>query len=862
MSLSPLCVQAICPPDVAVKFVAACVCVVSPRRFCQQCARFHAIHEFDDTKRSCRTRLSQHNARRRRKPDAEEGGGDGDEGSGTSGTLPQLPADPPPRSSDHGGSRSICSGPLSSTAVKAAVAGAAGGYGGGPAPSSSETVTVSKRPQRAAALASMAFIQAEVAAAKSGAHGHAPAGPHSQEGVAAGGGPGAGGGLPSPPSPSPLTRSNSRARRSTAGHPSRSRMRLDSAASASLASCGPGGLLLGGEMGSGSGGQLPMAGAGGLFSGALSSGGVASGYAGLPSGWLNRAYMSQPGPGSAYCNARPSSGSQTGLSGSMARVKIEPGAADCGTGWSGSLPCMALGPASGQQLLQGTLLGHSSQQLPQFMHSEPLKEQGTPWAAQGIYIKQEGTAGPVGPGSVAVFGNAAASGLMPRLAPLAEMPDWAMGGLPNDLLVVGEGQGEGEGGDVEMDAAVALEAEMGKGMERGSGGGEGLIHAMFEGGAAGPQQHLLQQQGAGPMQQEWQGRQLPAFTAGTATITAGQQGVAAALQQPGSASCHQGTPAARLQQLGPGAGMQQPDNTRSPQMTALFGQPFALQQQQARQPPTILSLHPLNVPGPQAMGTHGLPQTYGCTNAFAPLTGLAGIRQQLSTPASAPLPMPFATQWPLSGSSIQLQPGSSTSAAGFSATGPGSSSATVPNLIHLTTLSSPQLNLPDIDMLTAELGGGWGAPSPASATTTPQQQMGHNYGHASLIVPSSASAPASSASRGVGPCSITPGMGRPGSNDPGSATGVACGSSPCITRTFSAGAANTLTGAGLGPGSAVSCAAGVGGDVGGAQEMLQRISLKVAGCMPDQLPPDLYARLASLVATSDAASLHALLNGS
>ncbi|KAK8360687.1 hypothetical protein V6Z12_A04G180400 [Gossypium hirsutum] len=40
------------------------------RRFCQQCSRFHALSEFDENKRSCRRRLSDHNARRR-KPQTE-----------------------------------------------------------------------------------------------------------------------------------------------------------------------------------------------------------------------------------------------------------------------------------------------------------------------------------------------------------------------------------------------------------------------------------------------------------------------------------------------------------------------------------------------------------------------------------------------------------------------------------------------------------------------------------------------------------------------------------------------------------------------------------------------------------------------
>ncbi|KAH7832876.1 hypothetical protein Vadar_000955 [Vaccinium darrowii] len=36
------------------------------RRFCQQCSRFHSLSEFDEKKRSCRKRLCDHNARRRK----------------------------------------------------------------------------------------------------------------------------------------------------------------------------------------------------------------------------------------------------------------------------------------------------------------------------------------------------------------------------------------------------------------------------------------------------------------------------------------------------------------------------------------------------------------------------------------------------------------------------------------------------------------------------------------------------------------------------------------------------------------------------------------------------------------------------
>ncbi|KAK9706718.1 hypothetical protein RND81_07G147200 [Saponaria officinalis] len=44
------------------------------QRFCQQCSRFHEVMEFDDTKRSCRRRLADHNERRRKSSfDAQPG---------------------------------------------------------------------------------------------------------------------------------------------------------------------------------------------------------------------------------------------------------------------------------------------------------------------------------------------------------------------------------------------------------------------------------------------------------------------------------------------------------------------------------------------------------------------------------------------------------------------------------------------------------------------------------------------------------------------------------------------------------------------------------------------------------------------
>lgn len=37
-------------------------------RFCQQCSRFHLVQEFDEGKKSCRSRLAKHNGRRRKAP--------------------------------------------------------------------------------------------------------------------------------------------------------------------------------------------------------------------------------------------------------------------------------------------------------------------------------------------------------------------------------------------------------------------------------------------------------------------------------------------------------------------------------------------------------------------------------------------------------------------------------------------------------------------------------------------------------------------------------------------------------------------------------------------------------------------------
>ncbi|KAJ6925888.1 squamosa promoter-binding-like protein 3 [Populus alba x Populus x berolinensis] len=45
------------------------------QRFCQQCSRFHDLSEFDDSKRSCRMRLAEHNERRRKNSSDYQGEG-------------------------------------------------------------------------------------------------------------------------------------------------------------------------------------------------------------------------------------------------------------------------------------------------------------------------------------------------------------------------------------------------------------------------------------------------------------------------------------------------------------------------------------------------------------------------------------------------------------------------------------------------------------------------------------------------------------------------------------------------------------------------------------------------------------------
>ncbi|CAL5405883.1 unnamed protein product [Camellia sinensis] len=63
------------------------------QRFCQQCSRFHELSEFDNTKRSCRTRLAGHNERRRKSSSESRGEGSGSGCPSLSLQLSQSQAD-------------------------------------------------------------------------------------------------------------------------------------------------------------------------------------------------------------------------------------------------------------------------------------------------------------------------------------------------------------------------------------------------------------------------------------------------------------------------------------------------------------------------------------------------------------------------------------------------------------------------------------------------------------------------------------------------------------------------------------------------------------------------------------------------
>ncbi|KAJ8460443.1 hypothetical protein OPV22_033369 [Ensete ventricosum] len=67
------------------------------QRFCQQCSRFHQLHEFDQGKRSCRRRLACHNKRRRKPPPGTLSSAFHEDSNGFRGFLvdfahPKLPA--------------------------------------------------------------------------------------------------------------------------------------------------------------------------------------------------------------------------------------------------------------------------------------------------------------------------------------------------------------------------------------------------------------------------------------------------------------------------------------------------------------------------------------------------------------------------------------------------------------------------------------------------------------------------------------------------------------------------------------------------------------------------------------------------
>uniref|UniRef100_A0A804P3Y0 SBP-type domain-containing protein n=1 Tax=Zea mays TaxID=4577 RepID=A0A804P3Y0_MAIZE len=89
------------------------------QRFCQQCSRFHVLAEFDEAKRSCRKRLTEHN-RRRRKPISAQGNNDH-----------SSPPPPAPKKADTCITTSYNDDPKTGASNTAAAISPNGGSGGG-----------------------------------------------------------------------------------------------------------------------------------------------------------------------------------------------------------------------------------------------------------------------------------------------------------------------------------------------------------------------------------------------------------------------------------------------------------------------------------------------------------------------------------------------------------------------------------------------------------------------------------------------------------------------------------------------------------------------------------------------------------
>lgn len=60
-------------------------------RFCQQCAKFELLTEFDGDKRSCRRQLDRHNARRKGRKARKGGAHAGDSSDGEEGEEGAVP---------------------------------------------------------------------------------------------------------------------------------------------------------------------------------------------------------------------------------------------------------------------------------------------------------------------------------------------------------------------------------------------------------------------------------------------------------------------------------------------------------------------------------------------------------------------------------------------------------------------------------------------------------------------------------------------------------------------------------------------------------------------------------------------------
>lgn len=107
-------------------------------RFCQQCSRFHAVTEFDGERRSCRTQLERHNARRRKQralaasnstPASSSSAAVAAAAAGASGSVSEEPPGQPPLQRQRVAMQSQVPGSATAGAAAAAAVASAMAFG-------------------------------------------------------------------------------------------------------------------------------------------------------------------------------------------------------------------------------------------------------------------------------------------------------------------------------------------------------------------------------------------------------------------------------------------------------------------------------------------------------------------------------------------------------------------------------------------------------------------------------------------------------------------------------------------------------------------------------------------------------------